>query len=90
MFTAVGVFTALVVTLKVAPVPPAATVTLEGTCAAGLFTDSVTTAPDAGAVAFKVTVAVDELPPVRVAGLNTSEDTARVVTFGVVVLVIFE
>jgi hypothetical protein len=53
-----------VVTVNVALVAPAATVTFAGTVAtAVLLLVSVTNAPLAGAGAFNVTVPVDEVPP---------------------------
>src|SRR5882762_4194976 len=48
--------TALVVTLKVALVTPAGTVTLAGTVTAALLLESVTCPPPAGAAPFSVTV----------------------------------
>ena len=48
--------------VKVAEVAPAATVTLAGTVTAGWVSDSVMTAPPAGAGAPNVTVPVDALP----------------------------
>src|SRR4051794_22215991 len=63
--TAVDAATVLVVTVKVALVAPAGTVTLAGTFAAAvLLLASVTTIPPAGAAAVRVTVPVEELPPV--------------------------
>jgi len=57
--------------VNVAVVAFAATVTLAGTVAAAvLLLLSVTTAPPAGAAALKVTVPVDELPPVTVVGFR--------------------
>src|SRR6267143_148230 len=76
MLTGVDVATALVVTLKLAVVPPGATVTLAGTPAAGLLLESVTCAPPAGAGPFSVTVPAEGLPPVTLAGLRASEDGA--------------
>jgi hypothetical protein len=71
MVTDVLAATGLVPTAKVAVVAFAATVTLEGTVAtAVLLLLSVTTAPPAGAGPFKVTVPVDDVPPVTVAGLK--------------------
>ena len=70
MVTDVTLATAVVVTGKVALVVPAATVTLAGTCAEPLLEESATTAPPAGAGTLKVTVPVEELPPITVFGLN--------------------
>src|SRR6266850_1654345 len=86
MLTGVDVATALVVKLKLALVPPAETVTLAGTTAAGLLLESVTCAPPAGAGAFSVTVPVEGLPPVTLAGLRASDEmtgTAEGVTVSV-------
>jgi len=66
--------TALVVTVNVAVVAFAATVTLEGTVAAAvLLLLSATTAPPAGAGPFNVTVPVDGVPPVTEVGLKLTE-----------------
>ena len=46
----------------------------------------VTVAPDDGAAPFKVKVAVEEVPPVTVLGLNTRELSAATLTVSVVVL----
>ncbi len=63
--------TGLVLTVNVAVVAFAATVTLAGTVAAAvLLLLSVTTAPPVGAGPFRVTVPLDELPPVTVVGLK--------------------
>ena len=72
--------TGLEVTVKVAVVAFAATVTLAGTWAAAvLLLDRVTTAPPAGAGPSSVTVPVDELPPRTELGLKlTALSTAAV------------
>src|SRR2546426_7664035 len=75
MPTSVDVATALVLRLKLALVPPGETVTLAGTTAAGLLLESVTCAPPAGAGPFSVTVPVEGLPPVTLAGLRASDET---------------
>src|SRR2546428_10447125 len=80
MLTAVDAATALVVTLKLALVPPAGTVTLAGTTAAGSLLESVTCAPPAGAGAFSVTVPVEGLPPVTLVGLTVSDETIGGIT----------
>ncbi len=67
--------TVVVVTENVAVVAPAATVTLAGTVAtAVLLLVSVTTAPPEGAALLRVTVPVEEVPPVTVAGLRLRDD----------------
>jgi hypothetical protein len=67
--------TALVATVNVAVVDPAATVTLAGTCAAVvLLLVSDMLAPPAGAAPLSVTVPVDELPPVTLVGFRVTED----------------
>lgn len=63
----------LVVTVKAPVVSPAATVALGGAEAAGELLDSVTVTPPAGAAALRVTVPVDELPPVTVVGFSDTE-----------------
>ncbi len=78
--------TALVLTVKVALVAPAATVTLAGTVAtAVLLLASVTTAPPEGAAAFKVTVPVEELPPTTELELKLREESEGGVTVSVAV-----
>ncbi len=58
-------------TVNVAVVAFAATFTLAGAVAAAvLLLLSVTTAPPAGAAALRVTVPVDEIPPVTVVGFR--------------------
>ena len=73
MVTAVWLETADVVTVNVLLAAPALTVTLAGTDAAAELSDSVTTAPPAGAGALSRTVPVDEAPPVTVVGLTVSD-----------------
>jgi hypothetical protein len=64
-----------VLTVKVAVVAPAATVTLAGTVAADvLLLLSVTTAPPVGAAALSFTVPVEEAPPVTDVGLKLVEE----------------
>ena len=68
--------TALVETVKVALVAPAATVTAAGTVAVAVFELlSATEAPPAGAAADSVTVPVDGLPPATVVGLSVSVES---------------
>jgi hypothetical protein len=75
MVTAVEAETALVLTVKVALVAPAATVTLEGTLAAVvLLLESATVAPPAGAAPLNATVPVEEFPPVTLVGFIESEE----------------
>src|SRR2546430_9630783 len=86
MLTIVDVVTGLVVRLKLALVPPAETVTLAGTVAAGSLLESVTCAPPAGAGPFSVTVPAEGLPPVTLVGLTVSDEmtgTAEGVTVSV-------
>jgi hypothetical protein len=62
-----------VVTVNVALLLPAATVTVAGTVAAGSLLPSVITAPPAGAGPFRVTVPVELPPPVTLAGFKLKE-----------------
>jgi hypothetical protein len=81
IFTVPVAVTAEVVTVNVAVVRPAATVTLAGTCATlVLLLDKVTATPPTGAAPLKVTVPVDELPPIRVVGLTVKEESEGGVT----------
>jgi hypothetical protein len=77
--TAVDAVTALLLTVKVALVAPAATVTLDGTLAAAvLVLESATCAPPAGAAPLNVTVPVEDCaPPIAVVGLSVSEERER-------------
>jgi hypothetical protein len=78
MVTAVEAATALVLTVNDALVAPAPTVTLDGTLAAVvLLLDSATCAPPEGAGPLKVTVPVEEFPPVTLAGFTESEERER-------------
>src|SRR5436190_24326744 len=78
MVTVVDAVTALVLTVNVALVAPAATVTLEGTVATDvLLLESATCAPPDGAGPLSVTVPVEESPPVTVVGLSDSEVSVR-------------
>src|SRR6266436_7714637 len=76
MVTAVDAVTALVLTVNVALVAPATTVTLEGTLAATvLLLESATCAP-AGAAPLNVTVPVEDcVPPITLVGFSVSEET---------------
>jgi hypothetical protein len=78
-----------VVTVKVAVVPPAATVTLPGTVAReGLLLVSATTAPPAGATELKVTVPVEEAPPTTLVGLKVKRDSVRAVKVNVALRIV--
>ena len=80
--------TRFVVTVKVAVVAPAATVTLGGTVATVvLLLESWTVIPDAGAAPLRVTVPVDGLPPTTFDGFNFNEDNAGRAIVNVAVLV---
>ncbi len=68
MVAEVEAVTEVVVTVKLALVAPASTVTLVGTVAAVELSESDTTAPPVGAAALKVTVPVEELRPLRWSG----------------------
>ena len=81
--TVVEAVTALVLTVKDALVAPAGTVTLEGTLATVvLLLERATSAPPAGAGPVRVTVPVEEFPPVAVVGFNEREERERVVEGG--------
>ena len=86
--TPVLAVTGRVVTEKLAVVAFAATVTLAGTVAAAvLLLDRVTVIPAAGAGPVKVTVPVEDVPPVTVAGLTLTEVSEAAVTVRDAVLV---
>jgi hypothetical protein len=72
--------TATVVTEKAAVVCPAGTFTLPAeTCAtAVLLLDSVTVAPPVGAGPVRVTVPLEDVPPVTLAGFSETELSAIV------------
>jgi hypothetical protein len=76
MVAVVTLPTAVVLTVNVAVVAPAATVTLAGTVAAALSLDSATTAPPEGAELPSVTVPVEELPPLTVVGFRARIESA--------------
>ncbi len=64
-----------VLTVNVALLAPAVTVTLEGTLAAPLLLESITCAPPVSAGPLSVTVPVEDCaPPVTLAGFSVSEE----------------
>ena len=76
-----------VVTVNVAVVACAATVTFAGTVAAVVIElESVTTAPAGGALPVSVTVPVELFPPTTVAGLTETAEIAAGLTVRVAVL----
>ena len=79
--------TVLVVTVNVAAVAPAVTVTLAGTCAAALLLESATAAPPAGAFPLSVTVPVDETPPCTLVGFSVTEANVAGFIFNVAVCI---
>jgi len=86
--TAVDAPIAYVVTVKVAVVLPAGTVTVAGTVAAEvLLLASPTGIPPVGAGALNVTVPVEAIPPVTVAGFTLTELSAGAITVRVAVCV---
>ena len=76
MVTGVDAVTALVLTVNVALLAPAATVTLAGTVAVDvLLLERETAAPPVSAGPLSVTVPVEDCtPPVTLAGFSVSED----------------
>jgi hypothetical protein len=85
--TGVELVTAVVFTVNVALVAPAATVTLAGTVAAAAPLERLTTAPLLGADPLRVTVPVEEEPPVTLLGLSVIEERVGAVPVGVTVSV---
>jgi len=74
--TGVDAVTALVLTVNVALLAPAATVTLAGTVAVDVpLLDRETATPLLGAGPLRVTVPVDGDPPVTLVGLSATEDS---------------
>ena len=67
--------TEVVVTVKVALLAPAGTVTLAGTLVALELSDSDTTVPPLGAAPVRVTVPVEALPPVTLVGLRLNAES---------------
>ena len=85
MVIEVFVATGLVLTVKVAVVALAATITLAGTRAAPVsLLDSVTVAPPTGAGPFSLTVPVDGFPPTTELGLRLIEFNVATTTVKVV------
>ena len=81
--TVVGFDTALVETVKVAVLAPAATTTLDGTVAAAvLLLERVTVTPPVGAGPVSVTVPVDVLPPVTTFALPRPWKLVSRIMFG--------
>ena len=75
MVTGVDVVTALVLTVNVALLAPAAIVTLAGTVAAAVLPlMRETTAPPVGAGPLSVSVPVEGDPPVTLVGFSVSEE----------------
>ena len=65
---------AAAVALNVAVVVPAPTVTDAGTVSAALLLASVTLAPPAGAAELKMTVQPEAAPPLRLTGLQVTDE----------------
>ena len=72
------VVTALVLTVNVALLAPAATVTVAGTVAVDvLLLERETTAPPVGAGPLSITVPAEGDPPVALVGFSVSEERVR-------------
>src|SRR5256885_10441473 len=83
MVTGVDVVTALVVTVNVALLAPAATVTLAGTVAVDVLLLRVTAAPPVGAGPLSVTVPVEDCtPPAPAVVCAITEDGAGLIGGG--------
>ena len=83
MVATVAAATGLVLTVKVALLLPAGTVTLEGTLAAALPLESITCAPAAGAGPLSVTVPVgDCVAPVTMRMGEEVQKAPRAIWFG--------
>jgi hypothetical protein len=76
---------AMVLTVKVLEALPEATVTDAGTVADVVLLVRLTTVPADGAAPVRVTVPVDELPPMTVVGESVREDNASGLTVSVAV-----
>jgi hypothetical protein len=76
MMGVVDAATGLVVTVNVVLVVPSGIVTVAGTFTDASLLEKETTAPPVGAGPFIVTVPVDELPPVKSAGLSATDESA--------------
>jgi hypothetical protein len=76
MVAVVEAVTAEVVTVNVAVELPALTVTVAGVTALALLLDNATTTPPVGAVPVRVTVPMEEVPPVTLAGLSDTPESA--------------
>jgi|GEM_PF-1501716 len=78
--------TPVVVTVKVPVDEPAATVTLEGTVADAELLETERVEPAAGAGPLRVTVPVEDVPPVTLVGERATDDRSSGVTVRVAVL----
>ena len=74
-FAAAWVVTGCVVTVNVAVVALATTVTVEGTVAAWVLLSRETLKPPVGAALLRTTVPMAEAPPIKVAGTRLKEES---------------